>query len=63
MWCRRQKTSLWMNRSIRIVKKESRAKVAGSCCLVAVYLSYILSYNLPVHSRREIDMAVFEVPL
>ena len=54
---------MWMNPSIRIAKKESRAKVAGSCWLVAVYLSYILSYNLPVHSRREIDMAVFEVPL
>ena len=34
-------------------------KVAGSCLLVAVYLSYILLYNLPVHSRTEIDMAVF----
>ena len=34
-------------------------KVASSCLLTAVYLSY----NLPVHSRREIDMAVFEAPL
>ena len=51
-----------MNRSIRIAKKESRVKVAGSCLPEAVYLSYILSYNLPVHSRREIDMAVFEAP-
>ena len=39
-----------MHRSIRIVKR-------GSCWLVAVYLSYILSYNLPVHSRREIESA------
>ena len=57
------KTSLWMNRSIRIAKKEGHAKVAGSCLPAAVYLSYILSYKLPVHSRREIDMAVLEAPL
>ena len=58
MLCRRQRTSQWMNRSI-IAQKESRAKVAGSCLLAAAYISY----NLPMHSRREIDKAAFEAPL
>ena len=58
----RQKTSQRINHSI-IAKKESRAKVAGSCLLAAVYLSFILLYNLPMHTRREVDMAVFEAPL
>ena len=52
-----------MKRSTGTAKNEIRAKVASSLLTTAVYFSYISPYSRPVHSRTEIDMAVFEAPL
>ena len=43
--------------------RESSGQLLACSRIFIVYLSYILSYNLPVHSCRKINMAVFEVPL
>ena len=64
MRCRRQKTSLWMNRSIRIYSQEGKSRESSGQLLGCsrIFILYFIVY-LAVHSRREIDMAVFEVPL